>query len=93
MPLLSSSMWRSMISEASVDGSLCRAFARRMSSCSNSGVRSWTMIVSISGSLGSAITELIYIKTIEIKNVICCGMLLFLRLRDQSQWAKFVIPL
>ena len=93
MPLLSSSMWRSMISEASVDGSLCRAFARRMSSCSNSGVRSWTKIVSFSGSLRRAIEDLIYIKTIEIENVICGGMLLFLCLRDQSQWAKFVIPL
>lgn len=93
MPSLSSSTWRSMISEASVDGSRWRAFARRMSSCSNSGVRSWTKIVSFSGSLGSAITKLFYIKTIEIKNVIFCGMLLFLRLRDPSRWAKFAILL
>ena len=93
MPPFSSSTCRSMISEASADGSRWLARARRMSSCSNSGVRSWTKIVSFSGSLGSAITELVYIKTIEIKNVICCGMLLFLRLRDQSQWAKFVIRL
>lgn len=93
MPLLSSSTWRSMISEASVDGSRWLARARRMSSCSNSGVRSWTKIVSFSGSLGRAIEDLIYIKTIEIKNVIFCGMLLFLRLHDPSRWAKFEISL
>ncbi len=93
MPPLSSSTWRSMISEASVDGSLWRARARRMSSCSNSGVRSCTKIVSFSGSLGRAIMELIYIKTIEIENVICRGMLLFLRLRDQPRWAKFELSL
>lgn len=93
MPPLSSSTWRSMISEASVDGSLWRARARRMSSCSNSGVRSCTKMVSFSGSPRRAIDELIYIKTIEIENVICCGMLVFLRLRDPSRWAKFLLPL
>lgn len=92
MPSLSSSTWRSMICEASVDGSRWLARARRMSSCSNSGVRSWTKIVSFSGSLRRAIEDLIYIKTIEIENVICGGMLLFLRLRDPSRWAKFEIP-
>ena len=93
MPPLSSSTWRSMISEASVDRSLWRARARRMSSCSNSGVRSCTRIVSFSGSFLRSIAEPIYIKTIEIENVICRGMLLFLRLRDQSRWAKLEISL
>ena len=92
MPLLSSFMWRSMISEASADGSRWLARARRMSSCSNSGGRSWTKIVSFSGSLRRAIEEFIYIKKIEIENVICGGKLLFLRLRDPSRWAKFEIP-
>jgi heterodisulfide reductase subunit B len=64
-----------------------------MSSCSNSGVRSCTKIVSFSGSLRRAIAEHIYIKTIEIENVICCGVLLFLRLRDPSRWAKLEISL
>ena len=56
MPPLSSSTWRSMISAASVDGSRWRACARRMSSCSNSGVRSWTKIVSFSGSCAGGMT-------------------------------------
>ena len=65
MPPLSSSTWRSMISAASVDASRWRACARRMSSCSNSGVRSWTKIVSFSGSCAGGITRILYIKAIE----------------------------
>lgn len=64
MPPLSSSTWRSMISAASVDASRWRACARRVSSRSNSGVRSWTKIVSFSGSCAGGITGILYIKTI-----------------------------
>jgi hypothetical protein len=41
---------------------------------------SWTRIVAFSGSFGTAIANLIYIKTIEMTKGMC-GMLHFLRLR------------
>jgi hypothetical protein len=41
---------------------------------------SWTRIITFSGSFGTAIAELIYIKTIEMTNGMS-GMLYFLRLR------------
>jgi len=80
MPPSSPSTWRSIISEASAEASWCRAFARFINSCSRSGEMSWTRIVAFSGSFGTAIANLIYIKTIEMTKGMC-GMLHFLRLR------------
>ena len=73
--------WRSIISEASVEISWFRSFARFTSSSSKSGDMSWTKIVTFSGSFGTAIAGTIYIKTIEMTNGMC-GMLHFLRLRE-----------
>lgn len=64
----SPSMWRSIISVASVEASRCRAFARFINSFSKSGEMSWTMIVTFSGLLERDMRKRLYIKTIEMTN-------------------------
>lgn len=81
MPPSSPSTWRSIISEASVETSWFRSFARFISSRSKSGEMSWMKTVTFSGSFERAMLILIYIKTIEMTNWMCC-MLHFLRLRE-----------
>ena len=81
MPPSSPSTWRSIISVASVEASRCRAFARFINSCSKSGEMSGTRIVTLSGLLERDLSELLYIKTIEMTNWMR-GKLHFLRLRE-----------
>lgn len=88
MPLLSSSTWRSMISEASAPASWWRVCARRINSRSNSGERWWTRTVSFSGLCSDDIVLTIYITAIEIENAFGGWLHFSPCLRVQPLWAN-----